>query len=195
MQDVFYIESVEQALTLLKPMRMEILHLLDKPRTCPELGEALGETAQKIYYHIKALESAGLIFKTAEKQVRGAMEGYYQAKARSYWLAPQLVGQVGGERAAQDQTSLRVLLSLTEEVQSDVGHLAHQTEMGQEVASLSLSAYIQLANDQRRAEFLQEVQTVFQQLATRYGAATPDSNGESFRLVLVCYPKDSGESA
>lgn len=191
MQDVFYIESVEQAVSLLKPIRLEILQLLDKPRTCPELGEALGETAQKIYYHVKALEHAGLIVKTAEKQVRGATEGYYQARARSYWLAPQLVGQVGSSRSAQDQTSLRVLLSLTEEIQSDVGHLAQKTEMGQEIASLSLSAYIQLPDVNRRIEFLQEVQTVFQQLAIKYGDQTENTAGDHFRLVLVCYPKDT----
>lgn len=191
MQDVFYIESVEQAVTLLKPMRMDILQMLDKPRTCPEIGDALGETAQKIYYHVKALENAGLVVKTAEKQVRGAMEGYYEAKARSYWLAPQLVGQVGSPRSAQDQTSLRVLLSLTEEIQTDVGHLAHKTEMGHEVASLSLSAYIQLPDVNRRAEFLHEVQSTFRHLATKYGATADLAQDESFRLVLVCYPKDA----
>ena len=34
MQNVCYIEDVEQAMALLKPLRLEILRRLDSPRTC-----------------------------------------------------------------------------------------------------------------------------------------------------------------
>jgi len=55
MQDVCYIEDVEQAMALLKPLRLEILRRLGSPRTCPELAAEFEESAQKIYYHVKAL--------------------------------------------------------------------------------------------------------------------------------------------
>ena len=112
MQDDLYIETVDQALTLLKPLRIELLKRMDEPRTCPELASYFDETPQKIYYHVKALERAGLVEKMAERRVRGVVEGYYQAKARSYWLAPRLVGELGGQRLTQDQMSLHFLLSL-----------------------------------------------------------------------------------
>lgn len=192
MQDVLYIERVEQATTLLKPHRIELLKRMDQPRTCPELAGFFGETPQKIYYHVKALENAGLVERTGERRVRGVVEGFYQAKARSYWLAPQLVGRVGGRRLAQDQMSLRVLLSLAEEIHGDIGHLAHETTG--EVPSLGLSAHIHLPDGNRRAEFLQEVQSAFEDLARKYGLPEGDSPttapGQSFRLVLACYPKE-----
>ena len=193
MQNVFYIEDVEQANALLKPTRIELIKQLDEPRTCPELAEIFGETAQKIYYHVKALQNAGLVEKVEERRVRGTVEGYYQAKARAYWLAPKLVGQIGGKEMTRDQMSLRVLLDLTEEVQSDVGHLAHKAEAGKDVPSLSMSASIYLPDANQRAEFLSEVQTVFQSLATKYGLPPDDveitTDEQGFRLVLVCYPK------
>ncbi len=192
MQDVLYIERVEQATTLLKPQRIELLKRMDQPRTCPELAGFFGETPQKIYYHVKALEKAGLVEKTGERRVRGVVEGFYQAVARSYWLAPQLVGRVGGRRLAQDQMSLRVLLSLAEEIHDDIGHLAHET--AREVPSLGLSAHIHLPDGNRRAEFLQEVKSAFQDLARKYGLPEGDTPraapGQSFRLVLACYPKE-----
>jgi DNA-binding transcriptional ArsR family regulator len=197
MQDVIYIEDVEQATTLLKPMRIEILKRLDAPRTCPELADSFNETPQKIYYHVKALEKANLVEKVEERRVRGVVEGYYQAKARSYWLAPQLVGHIGAESLTADQMSLRVLLNLAEDMQTDIGRLAHKAESGRDVPSLSLSAYIHLPDMDRRAEFLQEVQTVFEQLARKYG--TPDASIETatdeggFRLVLVVYPKSDDD--
>ncbi|HEX8597088.1 MAG TPA: helix-turn-helix domain-containing protein [Chloroflexia bacterium] len=194
MQDVLYIEQVEQATTLFKPMRVEILKHMGEPRTCSELAAHFGESPQKIYYHVKAMEKSGLVVKTGERRVRGTVEGFYQAKARTYWLAPHLVSQVGGERLVHEQMSLGMLLSLTEEMQEDIGHLAHET--AREVPSLGMSAYIHLPVD-TRAKFLQEVQEAFQGLARKYGLVSGDAPGqeqghpgETFRLVLACYPKD-----
>ncbi|MEZ4671928.1 MAG: helix-turn-helix domain-containing protein [Anaerolineae bacterium] len=196
MQNICYIEDVEQAMALLKPLRLEILRRLDSPRTCPELAVEFEESAQKIYYHVKALQEAGLVDKVAERQVRGTVEGYYEAKARSYWLAPKLVGAVGGPRQARDQASLRVLLQLAEDVIEDTGKLGSASESGQHVPSLSLSAQIHLADSAQRAEFLQELQTTFQALALKYGIAQSDDDADdstsksaNFRLVMMCYPK------
>ena len=198
MQDVCYIEDVEQAMTLLKPHRLEILRRLDKPRTCPELASEFEESAQKIYYHVKALQDAGLVDKVAEKRVRGTVEGYYQAKARSYWLAPKLVGQVGGAKQARDQVSLRVLLQLAEDVIEDTGKLGSASEAGKHVPSLSLSAQIHLANASHRAEFLEELQTTFQALALKYGIPSSDDDAvdksANFRLVMMCYPKQTTDN-
>jgi DNA-binding transcriptional ArsR family regulator len=198
MQDVCYIEDIEQAMTLLKPLRLEILRRLDSPRTCPELAAEFEESAQKIYYHVKALQEAGLVDRVAEKRVRGTVEGYYQAKARSYWLAPKLVGAIGGAHHARDQASLRVLLQLAEDVIEDTGKLGSVSEAGQQVPSLSLSAQIHLADSAQRAEFLQELQTTFQVLALKYGIAQNDDDADddtgksaNFRLVMMCYPKQA----
>jgi DNA-binding transcriptional ArsR family regulator len=194
MQDILYIESVEQAVSLLHPLRIDLLKRMDEPRTCPELASLFDSTPQKIYYHVKALEKAGLVEKVEERRVRGVVEGYYQAKARSYWLAPHLVGQIGGGRAAQDQTSLRFLLTLAEEVQDDIGRLGQQSEVGQDIPSLGLSAHIYLPDGERRAAFLEDVQQIFQDLARKYGIPPDDVHadliGKGFRLILACYPKD-----
>jgi DNA-binding transcriptional ArsR family regulator len=192
MQDDFYIDAVDQALTLLKPQRIELLKQMNEPRTCPELARYFDETPQKIYYHVKALERAGLVEKMGERRVRGTVEGYYQAKARSYWLAPRLVGELGGQRLTQDQMSLHFLLSLAAEMHDDIGRLTGRAE--QEIPSLGLSAQIVLPDGNKRAAFLQEVQTIFQDLAGKYGSRGDDGTAaaseQMFRLVLACYPKD-----
>jgi DNA-binding transcriptional ArsR family regulator len=192
MQELLYIEDVDQAAALLKPQRIEMLKLMDRPRTCVELGKVFGETPQKIYYHMKALQNAGLVEQVGERRVRGTVEGSYQARARSYWLASDLVGQVGGAALARDQVSLRHLLSLTEEMRGDIGHLAQQ--VGKEIPSLGLSLHVELADESRRAEFMAEVQHMAQMLARKYGATGTAGDDEQppkplFRLVLACYPK------
>ncbi|HUS15509.1 MAG TPA: helix-turn-helix domain-containing protein [Chloroflexia bacterium] len=194
MQEVLYIEDVDQAAALLKPQRIEMLKLMDQPRTCLELGRIFGETPQKIYYHIKALQNAGLVEQVGARRVRGTVEGSYQARARSYWLASDLVGQIGGVAIAQDQASLRHLLSLTEEMRGDIGHLAQQ--VGREMPSLGLSLHVELDQESRRAEFMADVESMARILARKYGATAgaDDSDAQPprslFRLVLACYPKD-----
>jgi hypothetical protein len=119
------------------------------------------------------------------------VEGSYQARARSYWLASDLVGQIGGAALAQDQVSLQHLLSLTEEMRGDIGHLAQQ--VGTELPSLSLSLHVELADEGRRAEFMADVQRLAQLLARKYGATAGDTDAQPpkplFRLILACYPK------
>src|SRR5262249_58053712 len=159
MQDVIYIEEVNQAATLLNPLRLDLLKRMAEPRSCPELAEFVGQTPQKVYYHVKALERAGLVNKVSERRIRGVVEGRYQAKGRSYWLSPGLVGRIVGRERARDQFSLGFLLTLAEELQADIGHLSEVEAEG--VPSLGLSAEIQLADGPRRAAFLQEVHHTF----------------------------------
>jgi hypothetical protein len=94
---------------------------------------------------------------------------------------------------------LRHLLSLTEEMRGDIGHLAQQVgRVGSEIPSLGLSLHVELDDESRRADFMADVQKMAQILARKYGAtASDDDAGDEddahpprpgFRLVLACYP-------
>lgn len=188
MQDVLYIERLEQAAALLKPARLAVLKQMVQPVTCTELGERLGQSPQAAYYHVKALERAGAVRKVSERRVRGVVEGTYQAAARSFWMSPKLVGDLGGNRATRDQLSLGYLISLAEEVQADVGRLGARAA-ADEIPSLGLAGQIELDSAADRKAFFEDVKQVFQDLAVKYGAKA-DGNGELYRLALICYPKE-----
>ena len=179
MRDVLYLEEIEQAEALLKPQRVEVLRQLAEPRTCSEVAEALGQTPQRVYYHVKRLVEAGLVDQVAERKVRGVHEGIYQAGARSYWLSPRLVGRIG-LRKVRDELSLGYLLDLMEEVQADIAALDRRAP---ELPSIGLSGEIRVLPE-RRQEFLHELQTTLQDLFTRYGG----SEGDAFKLAIACYP-------
>lgn len=181
MRDVLYLEEIEQAEALLKPQRVEVLRQLAEPRTCSEVAERLGQTPQRVYYHVKRLVEAGLVDQVSERKVRGISEGIYQAGARSYWLSPRLVGRIGGLRKVRDELSLGYLLDLMEEVQADIAGLDRTAP---ELPSIGLSGEIHVPPE-RRQEFLAELQTMLQDLFTRYGGA----EGDAFKLAVACYPK------
>lgn len=191
MQQVLYVDDLRQAASLMKPARVQLLRKLAEPHSCPELATIADTSTQKVYYHIKVLEREGLVEKIEERRVGGIMEGVYRARARSYWLSPRLVGRIGGQKKAQDQLSLGFLLSLAEELQSEVGHLAESEE--QEIPSLGISARIELKDETERTAFLEEIQRAFEKIARKYSARNKSQTaepGKQFKLMLACYPGD-----
>jgi DNA-binding transcriptional ArsR family regulator len=181
MRDVFYLERLDQAEALLRPGRIEILRELASPASCTDVGARLGQAPQKVYYHVKRMEQAGLVDRVAERPVRGITEGIYQASGRSYWLAPALVGAIG-ERRAQDEMSLGYLLNLSEELQSDLARLAVRTG---ERPSLGMSGEVRLPPE-RREEFLADLRAAIQGVLVRHGGA----EGVPFKIAFACYPKE-----
>ena len=195
MRDLLYLERVEQAETLLKPQRIEVLRQLAEPRSCTEVAARLDQTQQRVYYHVKQLVEQDLVTRVAERRVRGINEGVYQAAARAYWLSPRLVGRIG-LRQQRDEASLGYLLDLMEEVQSDVAALhtqaarraaqhraaePHQNEP--DLPSLGVSGAIRVRPD-RRPEFMADLKAALQDLFTKYGGA----EGDAFKLAVACYP-------
>ncbi|SBT52381.1 winged helix-turn-helix domain-containing protein [Micromonospora auratinigra] len=181
MRDVLYLEEREQAETLLKPHRVEVLRQLAEPRTCTEVAARLDQTPQRVYYHVKQLVAAGLVEQVAARQVRGISEGIYQAAARSYWLSPRLIGRIGDARRVRDELSLGHLLDLMEEVQADVAALDRTAP---ELPSIGVSGEIRVPPE-RRQEFLHDLQSTLRDLFTRYGGA----EGDAFKLAVACYPR------
>jgi DNA-binding transcriptional ArsR family regulator len=206
MRDLLYLERVEQAETLLKPQRIEVLRQLAEPRSCTEVAARLDQTQQRVYYHVKRLVEQGLVDQVAERRVRGINEGLYQATARAYWLSPRLVGRIG-QPQQRDEASLGYLLDLMEEVQSDVAALHTQAArraaehreadhrqaprgaVGEpdsdepDLPSLGVSGEIRVRPD-RRPEFMADLKAALQDLFTRYGGA----EGDAFKLAVACYP-------
>jgi len=179
MRDTLLLEHVDQAAALWQPARIDILRQLAEPRSCPQVAAALGLTAQRVHYHVKVLERAGLVERVAERRVRALMEGVYQAAARSYWLSSSLVERLGGRRRAP-AGSHEYLFGLAEELQADLGHLDAPE------ATFGITADIDLPAD-RRAQFLAEVQAAVTGIAERYGAPSAGPRA-GYRVRVACYP-------
>lgn len=189
-QDVLMVDTVDQAAVMMKPLRISMLREMTETRTCQELARTFDLTPQKVYYHVKTMERAGLVTREGERVVNGIAEGFYRARARSYWMSPALVQRLGGRRAVQDQTSLGILAGHAEEMLEDVAQLAERSASGEEVPSLSLGVEIDLPDESARTAFLEELQTTFHELVRRYAkpGVTGRDNRSTFRFTLACYP-------
>lgn len=194
MLPLLYIDDPAQAAALLQPLRLDLLKRMGEPTSCPSLAQQLGVPTQQVNYHMRILADAGLVDRIEERRVRGTVEGIYQARAASYWLSAKLIGRIGEPRTSSE-LSLGYLLSLAEDLQHDIAHLAEEPDSP---ASLGLSMQLELNDPSRREAFLKDVQRLFQTLARKYGAteSTRKRKTQPYKLMLACYrhPKPGAHS-
>jgi DNA-binding transcriptional ArsR family regulator len=91
MDEVFMIRDLETLRAIADTRRLDIIFLLETPRTASQVAEHLGESGNSIYYHINELEKKGLV-RLVETRLKGHLtEKYYQASARVYTVTPGLL--------------------------------------------------------------------------------------------------------
>ena len=80
-QDIYYLENIEQLEAITDPIRYRMYFLMDKPKTGAQLARALGISRARAHYHLNILKEVGLVEFCAEGTSHGIIEKYYQPVA------------------------------------------------------------------------------------------------------------------
>src|SRR5690606_7209543 len=86
------VDVPERARALLSPLRLEVLARAREPRSATEIAGELALPRQKVNYHVKELHRARFLRPAGRRRKRNLTEQRYVATARSYVLAPGLLG-------------------------------------------------------------------------------------------------------
>lgn len=89
--EVVELESTDLLDELSHRVRGPLLRRLRTPRSAAELAVELDVPVTRLYHHLNALESAGLIQVVATRRVGAALERRYRAVARSFSVGPGAV--------------------------------------------------------------------------------------------------------
>ncbi len=183
------LESAETAATVLDPARLRILTALREPDSSAGVARTLGLPRQRVGHHVRALQAAGLLTCVGERKKRNCVERLLQATARSYVLAPQLLGRLGVTAdEVQDRFSSTYLLAAANRVMQEVSALRPRAEAaGKKLPTLTIQTEIGFASARSQNEFLEELLNAFSALVTRHhrpGAAA----GRTFRISLLGHP-------
>src|SRR5262249_9226798 len=87
MSDVVTVASAEGLQALSHPVRVRALEALREPASAASVARAIGQPRQKVTYHLKMLEDAGLVRRTGERRVGNFVESLYQAAGRTFIVA------------------------------------------------------------------------------------------------------------
>lgn len=85
------LDDASTARVALSPLRRELLGLLRKPTSAAGLAEALAMPRQKIGYHLRLLEKAGLIAAVETRQRRGFTETLFEARSDALLIDPMIL--------------------------------------------------------------------------------------------------------
>src|SRR5918998_1309960 len=99
---MFAVEVIEDpaaAAVALEPARSRLLWKLAEPASAATLAARLGIARQKVNYHLRALESHGLVKVAEERRWGGLTERLLVASAAAYVVSPTALGAAAGDPA------------------------------------------------------------------------------------------------
>jgi DNA-binding transcriptional ArsR family regulator len=92
-QETFQFQTLEQLkVVAADELRERIVSLLvSEALTATQIGERLGQPANKVHYHVRELERAGLVRLVERREKGGILEKYFRAVARNYVVPDDLI--------------------------------------------------------------------------------------------------------
>jgi DNA-binding transcriptional ArsR family regulator len=173
----------------LDPVRTRILSELSKPASAAMLAARLGIPRQKLNYHLRALESHGLVRIAEERKWGGLTERLLVATASSYMVSPAAMGAVATDpdRSA-DRLSASYLIALAGRIVREVSTLLRRSEeLDKRLPTLSIDTVIRFRSPADRAAFTNDFAAAVAALAARYHDESAPG-GRAHRLVAVAHP-------
>ena len=183
-----------QTSALCHPERARLLAALAEPDSAAGLARRFDLPRQRLNYHLRELEKAGLVELVEERRKGNCTERVVRATARAYVISPEVLGELGslssGSPAeAADRFSASHLITLAARVIKDLAALtARAATSRKRLATMALDTEIRFASAEARARFADELTAALAALAAKYHDDTaPD--GRWHRLVAGVYPR------
>jgi DNA-binding transcriptional ArsR family regulator len=183
------IEDPAAAAVSLDPIRAQLLAELVEPGSATTLAARVGLARQKVNYHLRALEQAGLVELVEERRKGNMTERVLRATAASYVISPTALSAVQPDPGrAPDRLSARWLLAVAARLVQDVGTLlVGATKAGKRVATFAIDAEVRFASAADRAAFAEELAATVTTLVSRYHDAGA-AGGRPHRIVVAVHP-------
>lgn len=189
MIDLRVIDDPAAAAAALDPLRARLLSELREPASAATLAGRVGLPRQKVNYHLRTLESHGLVQVASKKRWGGLTERQLVATASAYVVSPGALGPVAADpQRAVDRLAASYLIALAARVIRELGDLVRRAEEARKhLATLSLDTVIRFRSARERAEFTRELTAAINSLVAKYHDDTAPG-GRPHRLVLMAHP-------
>jgi DNA-binding transcriptional ArsR family regulator len=187
------VRSADSAAALLDPTRQQLLAHLREPASATGLARRLKLPRQRINYHLKVLEGAGLVELVEERRKGNCLERVVRATARAFIISPEALGELGpGAELAADRLSSAYLIAAAGRAIRDLAVLEDKAKReGKRVATLTLETDVRFASAEARAKFAEELTDAVVRIAARYHDDRAPG-GRRFRLLTAVHPVPTG---
>lgn len=187
------LDDVERMREVVSPIRLKLLRALKAPGSAASLAVTLDMPRQKVGYHLRALEAAGLVVLVEERARRGFTERLFVASADALVVDPAIL-QDGppDEITIQDRHAAEHLVGAASRMVRDVTRMrAAAAAEGARLLTFTLESQVAFATPQAMEAFTQDLARALADLVAAYD--TPDG-GRPYSLTLGGHPTPRGRT-
>lgn len=172
---------------VLSPLRRRLLQNLAEPDSASGLARRLGIPRQKINYHLRELERAGLVELAEERQRRGCVERCVRVTARAFVISPEfLEGLAATPEQVGDRFSSAYLVAAAARIVGDVALLRDRAAaVDQRLATFSLETEIGFDSPASFKAFGKELARAVTRVAAKFNQG---QRGKRFKLLVAAHP-------
>ena len=183
------LDEPERVRLALSPIRRRLLQRLREPASATQLAHELGLSRQRINYHLRALEQAGMLDLVEERQRRGCTERVLAARADAFVVDPGVLGPRARIEAA-DRYAAEHLIGAASNVVRDVARMQVAADAeGTRLLTFTLEADFRFAKPADVERFAERLAELVAEAAADHGS----TRGRPYRLVLAGHPTPSTE--
>jgi predicted transcriptional regulator len=174
----------QQIRAALPPLRRRLLDLLQEPGSASELARRTGIARQKINYHLRVLETAGLVELVETRARRGCVERILRATSAELVVDPDAVGRSDRVRS-RDQYAAEHLADVAAATVRDVTRLRAGAERaGRRLLTFTVETEVGFAQPADVHAFTDALAAAVTELSTRFATA----GGRPYRVIIGGHP-------
>jgi DNA-binding transcriptional ArsR family regulator len=181
------VRDARQATHLVNPRRGPLLAHLTEPTSAAALARKLGVPRQRLTYHLRALERAGLIECVEQRQHGNCVERLMRVTAQAFVISPEASGSVNTPVLTDRLSAIAQLQAAARTIQEVAALDGRASREGKRLATLTLDTVIRFASAAARRDFTDELTGAIARIAARYHDDHAPA-GRAFRLVVCAHP-------
>jgi DNA-binding transcriptional ArsR family regulator len=185
---VALLDRPEPLRAALSPIRRRLLDRLRTPASATELSVEMSLGRQRLNYHLRELEKAGLVHLVEQRQRRGFVERVMAARADAFVIDPSMMGAAQTTKsraAAQDRFSAEHLIDTAGSIVRNVTRMrARASEEGTRLLTFSIDTEISFATPEAFERFTTELSESLARHAAQFNAP----GGRRYRVVIAGHP-------
>ena len=172
------------------PTRRRVLQLLaDAPDSASGLAERLDDTRQRVNYHVRALEEAGLVELAEERPRRGLTEKIYRPVGRGFAIDPAVLGSLDAGEALTggDRWAAGYAIALASRATREIAALGRKAVRARKrLAVASLDTTVRLRDPKAMETFVDDLARAVADVVARHD--DPGGDSRPFRVTTCSHP-------
>jgi len=186
------VDEPDRVRVALSGPRRQMLERLRRPGSAAQIAAELGIPRQVANYHLRVLESVGLVELVEERPRRGCVERIMQATARAFVVDPGVLDPAGGAAdtearfaEAADRYAAEHLVGVAADTVRQVARMqANADRLGTRLLTFTLEAQVRFAEPGDVHRFSDALADAVAHVAAAFDAP----GGRPYRLVAGGHP-------